>query len=117
MSTARVLIKQGKKIFRFLRLETSSDGSLNVILDRDFRANPKETITNEDKAFIPDQGTSERRRLSARFSVHTTGEVHCHSMGKRVRTIYIEPLYSVNRVHEIGSISIPRVSLLGPVSV
>lgn len=112
MSTARVLLTQGNVTYRFLRFETSGDGSLLAFLDRDARSKRGSMTMNGNGIFIPDEDDSDRALPSARFSIHTTGVVHYYSAGQRKETIHIEPLYSLTKVHVVGFVSIPRVSLL-----
>ncbi|MFF8802792.1 MULTISPECIES: hypothetical protein [unclassified Methylobacterium] len=49
---------------------------------------------------------------SARYSIHTTGEVHRYARGSRSATTYIEPLYRLSKFHQIAFISIPKVGKL-----
>jgi hypothetical protein len=115
MSTARVLIKQGNSTYRFLRLETSSDGSLVVIVDRDPR--PKGgsfELNSKDGLIVPAHTDNPDQLLpSGRFSIHTTGIVHRHGGGDRKNTIQIEPLHSLTKVSLIGFVSFPQISRLG----
>jgi hypothetical protein len=114
MSTARVLIKQGTSTFRFLRFETSSDGSLVVIIDRD--ASPKRGAMRlgQDGIFVPDEVDTDRILPSGRFTLHTTGEIHRYANGKTQDTIHIEPLHALTKLALVGFVSIPRVSRLDP---
>lgn len=112
MSTARVLLRQGNSNYRFLRFETSSDGSLLAFLDRSPRSNRHSMTTNESGVFIPDKFESDRPLPSGRFSIHTSGEIHRYAGGVRRSTIHIEPLYALTKLAAVGFFSIPRVTLL-----
>jgi hypothetical protein len=112
MTTARVLLNQGAATYRILRFETSPDGSLIAIMDRDARPKRGGMRTNEKGIFVPDEGQSDLALPSARFSIHTTSEVHRYASGKRENTIHIEPLPAPKKLAAIGFISIPRVSRL-----
>lgn len=87
MSVARILLKQGDTVYRFLKFQATPDGSLLVFLDRDA---------------VP----------GAKFSIHTTGEVHRYAGGRRQSTIFIEPLHALTKLSSIGFSSIPRISRL-----
>jgi hypothetical protein len=116
VTTTRVLLKQGALTYRFLRLETSSDGSLIVIVDRDAR--PKiGSLTGGGNAgevftFVPSNIQTDEPLPSGRFSIHTTGEIHRYSAGHREGTIYIEPLHALTRTSLFGIVSIPRPARL-----
>jgi hypothetical protein len=112
MSTARVLIKQGTTIYRFLRFETSPDGSLIAFLDRDPRPNVGGMVMGKDGVFLPIQQSTDRPLPYGRFSVHTTGEVHRYADGQRIDTIHIEPLPKLTKLTWIGFFSIPRPARL-----
>jgi hypothetical protein len=118
MSTARILIKQGDIVYRLMRFETSSDGSLIILVDRDARSkrgsmngsfNP---LSNERIIFSPNEDTHDGPLPSFRFSAHTTGVIHRYADGLRKGTIQIEPLYALTKLTGIGIVSIPRVSRL-----
>jgi hypothetical protein len=118
MSTSRILIKQGDNIYRFMRLETSSDGSLIVLVDRDPR--PKHggydwefnVFSDEETSLKPVEAEHDRRLPSPRFSIHTTGVIHRYADGIRKSTIQIEPLHALTKLYGIGIVSIPRASRL-----
>jgi hypothetical protein len=112
MSTTRILIKQGDSIYRLLRFETSADGSLIALMDRDPKPERGGMTTNELGIFLPDEGLSGESVPSNRFSIHTTGEVHRYLGRKRKGTIHIEPLHALTEPHLVGNISIPRASRL-----
>jgi hypothetical protein len=114
MSTARILIKQGSQIFRFLRFEASTDGSLILFLDRDARSKRGSMDTNEDGVLVPNGNVSDRALPSGRFSIHTTGVIHRYAAGERKATIHIEPLHALTKVTLIGFVSFPRISRLDP---
>jgi hypothetical protein len=118
MSTARILIKQGDIAYRFMRFETSVDGSLIVLVDRDPRIkrgamsgifNP---TSNAPANFALNEDTGNQRLPSFRFSVHTTGVVHRYADRVRKATIQIEPLYALTKLTAVALISIPRISKL-----
>jgi hypothetical protein len=111
MSTTRVLIKQGSRVYRFLRFETSADGSLLAFLDRDPRASRGRMVLSNG-VFVPEANRSDRPSPSAKFSIHTTGEVHRYLGRERKSTIHIEPLYALTSLHLIGYVSIPRPARL-----
>jgi hypothetical protein len=112
MSTARVLIKQGATIYRFLRFETSPDGSLIAFLDRDARPKVGGVTMGRDGVFVPTQHGTDRPLPYGRFSIHTTGEVHRYVDGKRADTIHIEPLHRLTKLNCVGFFSIPRPARL-----
>ncbi len=58
MPTARVLIKQGSTVYRFMRFDTSADGSLLEFLDRDPCSHRGGYSTNEEGIFVPDEDVS-----------------------------------------------------------
>jgi hypothetical protein len=106
MSTARILIRQGTAVYRFMRFETSSDGSLVILVDRDPRLKrggmSGRYNSNEEAIFTPDDHTSDRPVPSYKFSAHTTGIVHRYAAGKRKSTVQIEPLYALTKLWTIG---------------
>lgn len=112
MSTTRILIRQGEAIYRFLRLETSPDGSLICFLDRDAR--PKTGGFRIDHTGILErhENRSEKPLPYGRFSIHTTGQVHRYVDGQRADTIHIEPLYQLSKITWIGFFSVPCPSRL-----
>jgi len=112
MSTTRVLIKQGEAVYRFLRLEGSSDGSLLVFLDRDPRSRRQAIALSNDGSFVSEENASGSPVPSARFSIHTTGTVHRYAGGQRKATVQIEPLPALTTVNPVGFVSIPRPALL-----
>jgi hypothetical protein len=112
MSTARVLIKQGAIVYRFLCFETSPDGSLIAFLDRDARPKHGSKTIGKDGVFVPVQNVTDRPLPYGRFSIHTTGEVHRYVHGKRAGTIHIEPLHRLTKLVWIGFFSIPRPTRL-----
>jgi hypothetical protein len=112
MSTTRLLIKQGAIVYRFLRFETSSDGSLIAFLDRNARPKIGSMEMGADGVFVAVQNTTDRPLPSGRFSIHTTGEVHRYASGKRTNTIQIEPLHRLTKLARIGFFSIPRPARL-----
>lgn len=117
MSTTRILIAQGGLTYRFLRLETSPDGSLICFLDRDAR--PKTGGFRADSSGLLERydSNSDKPLPYGRFSIHTTGQVHRYVDGRRADTIHIEPLYQLTRLTWIGFFSIPRperLDLLDP---
>jgi hypothetical protein len=114
MPTARVLIKQGSTVYRFMRFDTSADGSLLAFLDRDPCSHRGGYSTNEEGIFVPDEDVSGLPLPSCKFSIHTTGEIHRYAGGDRKSTIHIEPLYALTKVAVVGFISIPRPSRLDP---
>ena len=67
---------------------------------------------DDDGVFIANKNVSDRLLPSAKFSIHTTGEVHRYAKGKRESTIYIEPLFQLTQVTPVGYISIPKASRL-----
>ena len=107
MSTARILIKQGDTMYRFMRFEASTDGSLQAFLDRDPRSSRGGMTMNENGVFVPEENASDRPTPSTRFSIHTTGEIHRHLGGEQKSTIYIEPLHALTRVHLVGLYQFP----------
>ena len=119
MPTSRVLLKQGDLLYRFVRFETSSDGSLVILMDRDARSkrgsmrgalnvlDPSAPIT-----FTADEVFSDEPLQSFKFTAHTTGLIHRYASGKREGTIQIEPLHSLTRLATFGIISIPLISRL-----
>jgi hypothetical protein len=110
MPTARILVKQGTETYRFLRAETSPDGSLVLFLDRESR--PLEHGMTLDSGTWKNVLAPEGARPYARFTLHTSGVIHRYDGGLRRQTIYIEPLHALTRLHQIGFISIPRPSRL-----
>lgn len=118
MSTARILIKQGDIVYRFMRFETSSDGSLIVLVDRDPRSKlggyswQSDSLNNVTGPLVPAAAARDRMLPSARFSIHTTGVVHRYAEGERKATLQIEPLHSITRLSSVGVVSIPRISRL-----
>jgi len=102
LDLARVLVKQATKMYRLLGAETKPDGSLVVFLDRDPR--PLQVTS--------DASSTGKPLPYARFTIHTSGAIHRYDAGKRKQTIYVEPLYSLTRTHQIGIISTPRLSRL-----
>lgn len=114
MSTARIPLKQGNRTYRFLRFETSGDGSLVVFLDRDARSKRGSMTASKSGQFIPDERASDKALPSGKFTIHTTGEVHYYSAGDRKGTIHIEPLHALTKRASVGFVSIPRVSRLDP---
>jgi hypothetical protein len=114
MSTARVIIKQGNTVYRFVRFETSADGSLLAFLDRDPRPSRGAMTLDDNGVFVSDKNVSDRPVSSTRFSIHTTGEIHRYLGRERKGTIHIEPLHALTRLAFVGYISIPRPSRLDP---
>jgi hypothetical protein len=112
MTTARILLKQGASTYRFLRFETSTDGSLIVIIDRDASTKRGAMRMGDDGIFVPDEIDSGEILPSGRFSIHTTGEIHRYAGGKRQGTIHIEPLHALTKLALVGFLSIPRTSRL-----
>jgi hypothetical protein len=112
MSTARVLLKQGSTTYRFLRFETSPDGSLIIIDDRDSKRRTSLFESSQD-GLVPVQIEQPDRVLPGhRFSIHTTGIVHYRDpLGKR-KSAQIEPLHSLTKLALVGVLSIPRISSL-----
>ena len=110
MSTARILVKQGTETYRFLRVETSTDGSLVLFLDREPR--PLEHGMTLDSGTWKNGLALEGARPYVRFTLHTSGVIHRYEGGQRRQAIYIEPLHALTRLHQIGFISIPRPSRL-----
>lgn len=106
MPTARILIRQGKVIFRIFRFETSSDGSLLVFLDRDPQASGMTIKTNGMR--VPEARNAGQPKSSTKFTVHTSGEIHRELGGVRKSTIFIEPLHRLTALHPFGVVSIPR---------
>ena len=98
MSTVRVLLRHRGKLYRLIRYEGSYDGSIMAFVDRDHR--------------LADGTVAPNAKPSARFSIHTSGVVHYYHKGKRERTIYIEPLYSLSRATTVGFVSVPHPSRL-----
>ena len=117
MSTARILIQQGEFVYRFLRFETSPDGSLIAFLDRDSRSKIGSMQLNGSGTLVPANLATDRRLPSGRFSIHTTGEVHRYFAGNRENTIYIEPLHRLTRLAWIGFVSLPKISRLDPLDL
>jgi hypothetical protein len=118
MSTARILIKQGEIVYRFMRFETSSDGSLIILLDRDAKSKRGamsgnfDPLSNKWAAFTHNEDIGDHPLPSFRFTVHTTGVIHRYADGARKGTIQIEPLYALTKLTGIGIVSIPRPSRL-----
>jgi hypothetical protein len=118
MSTARILIKQGPDVYRFMRFETSSDGSLILLLDREPRlrrgamSGRLDPSGNEHAIFMPEDDGPDRPLPSFRFSAHTSGVIHRYADGERKGTIQIDPLYALTRLFGIAIISIPSVPRL-----
>jgi len=112
MSTARILIKQGTIVYRFLRFEAATDGSLIAFLDRDARSKIGSMEMSKDGVFAAVQNTTDKRLPSGRFSIHTTGEVHHYARGQRTDTIHIEPLHKLTKLAWIGFFSVPRPARL-----
>ena len=104
MTTARVLLKQKKSIYRFMRFETSEDGSLLAIVDRDPRPKGGSMAMTEDGTFVEDNFDTDKPLSSGNFSFHTTGEIHRYAGGLRKSTIHIEPLYMLSNVVVVGFI-------------
>lgn len=112
MSTARILVNQGNSTYRFMRFESSSDGSLIAILDRDARLK-EGSFDITGAALIATRESSYAKKLpSARFTIHTTGLIHWYMAGQRKGIIQIEPLYALSKLVGFGFVSIPGVSLL-----
>jgi len=114
MQTARILLKQGDLLYRFMRFESSSDGSIIAIVDRDPRSKRGGAELGRDGNFEPLNDASDKALPSTRFSIHTTGIVHRHHAGKRVSTHRIQPIYALTKVSLIGFVSIPRIQRLDP---
>jgi hypothetical protein len=112
MSVARVLVKQGDEIYRFLKFEARPDGSLLAFLDRDPSPRLEAMTICEDGTFVPDGDAIEGVAPHAKISCHTTGEVHYYAGGVRRNTFYIEPLHILSRSSIVGYFSIPRVPRL-----
>ncbi|WP_400766245.1 hypothetical protein [Methylosinus sporium] len=106
-----MLIKQGRSIYRLMRIETSSDGSLQVFSDRDPRPNKIQRMEGEG-VFVLDHDSHGAPLPSARFSIHTTGQVHRYHGGRRLQTIFIEPLPCLTAVTPIGFMSVPSPTRL-----
>jgi hypothetical protein len=112
MSTARILIKHRALVYRFLRFESATDGSLIAFFDRDARSKIGSMEMGQEGNFVPVQNLTDKPLPSGRFSIHTTGEVHRYSRGDRTSTIYIEPLHKLTKLAWIGFFSIPRTTRL-----
>jgi hypothetical protein len=112
VSVTRVLLKQGGKTYRFLKFEPSADGSLLAFSDRDPRPQNGSMSMAEDGTFVVDEVKADKTVSSAKFSIHTTGEVRHYAGGQHKRTIYIEPLHGLTKLGSVGFVSIPRVALL-----
>lgn len=112
MPVARVLLRQSDAVYRFLKFDTSSDGSLLAFLDRDPRPRIEAMTMSENGTFVPDEVAAVVTVPSAKFSIHTTGEVHRYAGGQRQSTIYIEPLHSLTKITPIAFFSIPQVAKL-----
>lgn len=112
MPTARILIKQADKVYRFMRFEASSDGSLIALLDMDRKPNLGSASLDQSGIFVSDEKISDQEYTSTKLSIHTTGEVHRYLGGLRKGTIYIEPLYALTGLTLLGFESIPRLSRL-----
>lgn len=112
MHTARILIKQGNNTYRFMRFESSSDGSILVFMDRDPRSKIGSMKSDKDGVLVPDGDATDKTLPSTRFSIHTTGIVNRHSAGRKVSTHRIEPLYALTSAWFIGIISIPSITRL-----
>src|SRR5260370_39724688 len=112
MSVTRVLLKQGSKTYRFMKFETTPDGSLLAFLDRDPRPQNGSMSIAEDGSFVADEIRADKPVSSAKFSIHTTGEVHRYAGEQRKQTIHIEPLYDLTKIGSVGFVSIPQVALL-----
>ncbi|GLR92690.1 hypothetical protein GCM10007858_03110 [Bradyrhizobium liaoningense] len=110
MSTARVLIKQGDTAYRFLRVETSNDGSLICFLDKD--PQPLKGAMSIEADELLAESDNEKPVPYGRFTIHTTGQVHRYSGGDRKGTSYIEPLHQLTKPNAIGFLSIPEASRL-----
>jgi hypothetical protein len=118
MPTTRVLIRQGDVVYRFMRLETSSDGSLIVLVDRDPRSKRGgynwtfDLSSYETSTPVPVDPANDRPLPSSRFSVHTTGVIHRYAEGVRQGTMQIEALHNLTKLWTFGMVSIPSVSRL-----
>jgi len=119
MSTSRILIKQGSIIYRFMRFETSSDGGLIALVDRDPRSKRGGYNWTIDPATfeassppLPVDPQDDRPLPSFRFSLHPTGLIHRYAEGVRQGTLHIEPLHALTKLWTFGIISIPRPARL-----
>jgi hypothetical protein len=116
MSTARILIKQGAILYRFMRFETSSDGSIVVLVDRDPRSKRGghswqiDISSGQSSRPIAAEPEDDRPLPSFRFTVHTTGVIHRYAEGVRRGTILIEPLHHLTQLWPFAFVSIPSPS-------
>jgi hypothetical protein len=101
-----------------MRFETSSDGSLIILVDRDPRSKrgsmsgTLNLLFSEQSVFTPIAVQDDGPLPSSRFSVHTTGVIHRYADGARKSTIQIEPLYALTKLAGVGIVSIPRIARL-----
>jgi hypothetical protein len=111
MQLSRIILRQASNAYHFLGLDASGDGSIIVFLDRDARSKDGSWDLVDGRT-IPTVVDPTKRLPSGRISVHVNGRVHRYAAGRRVATIYIEPIYRLSKLFPVGFLSIPRVTRL-----
>src|SRR4051812_22075823 len=93
-SVTRILISQEGALYRFLKIDALSDGSLLLLLDR--TRSPKigaQKLVGE--RFVDDEKNDGEIKDHAKITCHTTGRINYNEYGERQSVFYINPLYKL----------------------
>ena len=113
MATTRIFIRQDGVVYRFLRLEQTSDGSVIISVDRD----ASQSLSGKslmDGAFVPSAERKGQITPHARWTVHTSGIVNYRHGNNAAIPSRIEPLYDLSENWLVGWVSIPCAKRLTP---
>lgn len=115
-SVTRVLIHHEGSLYRFLKIDALSDGSLLLLLDR--ARSPKigaQKLVGE--VLVDDEKDDGEVKDHAKITLHTTGRINYNEYGERQSVFYIDPLYKLPKTTDIALFSIPALSRLETASL
>lgn len=109
--TTRVLLGWKGGLYRFLKLDALSDGSLLILLDK--AVSPKiGAQKTENGQLVDDTADDGLPKPHAKITCHTTGRVNYSAYGDRTAIFYIEPLSALTTTTDLAAYSIPTVGRL-----
>jgi hypothetical protein len=109
----RLIVAHGGRRYRFLNIDsTTRDGSLNITVRRDGKSlTTYQWGTRPGEANPTQIELSPERANNKEITVHQSGRVNFHEIG---RSIYIEPLTTIEKTSWIYRYRIPKISRLTP---